>query len=386
MKLFLPLNVYEAALERIRWVFDEFPNVTVDFSGGKDSTVVLNLALQVAEEKGRLPLKVCFLDQEAEWQSVIDYIRVIMNDPRVDPMWLQLPFKIFNATSSTDPWLMCWAPGEEWMRDKEPNAITVNTYGTDRFKDMFDAIPRTDYPNEKAVRLAGVRASESPARMKGLTSYETYKGATWGRKQDEKRGHYTLYPLYDWTDTDIWKAIHVNKWRYCPIYDAMFQHGVPFNQMRVSNLHHETAVTVLYYLQEIEADTWNKLVFRLSGINTAGKMKADMFVPKVLPSMFKDWAEYRDHLLDKLVTDPAIQTKMAANFVKQAKDWDDEKVLRDLHRNQVSQVLTNDWEGVKFSSFVASHASTRINAGSKTTSKYGGWRQTSMEDGNKELA
>jgi predicted phosphoadenosine phosphosulfate sulfurtransferase len=59
-------TVYEMALERIEYIFDEFENVSVNFSGGKDSTVTLNLALTVAEKKGRLPLKVMFIDQEAE--------------------------------------------------------------------------------------------------------------------------------------------------------------------------------------------------------------------------------------------------------------------------------------------------------------------------------
>lgn len=84
LKIYLKETVYDAALDRMRYLFGEFPNVVVSFSGGKDSTVILNLALKVAEEMGRLPLKVLFLDQEAEWDCVIDYIRRVMNDPRVE--------------------------------------------------------------------------------------------------------------------------------------------------------------------------------------------------------------------------------------------------------------------------------------------------------------
>ena len=65
MKIYNNQNVLDAALNRIRFLFDEFPNVIVGFSGGKDSTATLNLCLQVAEEKKRLPLKVLFIDQEA---------------------------------------------------------------------------------------------------------------------------------------------------------------------------------------------------------------------------------------------------------------------------------------------------------------------------------
>ena len=48
MNIYLNKNVYEAAKERIRFVYEEFKNVIVNFSGGKDSTTVLHLALEVA--------------------------------------------------------------------------------------------------------------------------------------------------------------------------------------------------------------------------------------------------------------------------------------------------------------------------------------------------
>ena len=100
MKMFKKTNVWDESLARIRMLFDEFPTVIVGFSGGKDSTIVFNLAMMVAKEKNRLPLPVLFLDQEAEWQGTIDYVTTIMTDSRVEPMWYQMPMVITNNASS----------------------------------------------------------------------------------------------------------------------------------------------------------------------------------------------------------------------------------------------------------------------------------------------
>lgn len=170
MKIYSDKNVFDEALERIRYLFDEFEEVVVGFSGGKDSTVVLNLAIQVAREKGRLPLKLLFVDQEAEWQTVIDYVRTQMDRDEVEPMWFQMPIRIFNATSTKDPWLMCWEEGREWMRPKEADAYTVNKYGTDRFHDIFGGIFDVEFSDKKTCYLAGVRTEESPARHTSLTT------------------------------------------------------------------------------------------------------------------------------------------------------------------------------------------------------------------------
>lgn len=356
MRYYLSDNVFDAAIKRIEYIFDEFENVIVSFSGGKDSTVVLNLALMVAERRGRLSLKVCFLDQEAEWQTVIDYIRVVMADPRIEPMWFQMPIRLFNATSSKEPWLYCWeeTPGVKWMREKEPIARTENIYGTPSFIDLFNKILDHEFQGQKACDLTGVRGEESPKRMKGLTTHATYKHVTWGKQRDKKKGQYAFHPIYDWSYTDVWTAIHKFRWPYCAIYDYQWQHGLAVQNMRVSNLHHETAVTTLFYLQEIEQDTWNKLCVRLPGVQAAGQLKGDSFTtPKDLPYMFADWREYRDHLLKNLIQEDTAREKFRVKFGKMDVFYTLLPDKTDMYRHQITSILCNDyhftrlhgWEG-----------------------------------------
>jgi predicted phosphoadenosine phosphosulfate sulfurtransferase len=345
-------NVFDVALARFKWIYNEFENVIVNVSGGKDSTVVMHLALLAAEEAGRLPVNVRFIDQEAEWQSVIDYVRYAMHLPNVRPYWLQVPFEIFNATSTAQEWLYAWEPGADWIRPKEPDSIHENTFGTVRFADLFEAHTNALWGSAPAVHIAGVRCQESPSRRVGLTTFATYKWVTWGNHSNKRRPHYTLYPIYDWNYTDVWKAIHEHGWKYCTLYDSMYQHGVPLAQMRVSNVHHATAVKSLYYLQEIEADTWDRVVSRVRGVNTVAHLQKGFFMPSELPPMFSDWREYRDHILEHLVTDDIRREEMRARYAKMEKAFHP-VVHHEMLRCQIKAILTNDWWGVAEETFTA---------------------------------
>lgn len=378
MRIYMQQNVYEAALDRMRFIFSEFPHVVPTMSGGKDSTVVLHLALQVAEEMGRLPLPVLFIDQEAEWLPVIDYIRSVFQDPRVKPVWLQVPIHYTMGTSgiSDERFFFSWDPALEgqWMREKEPDSIHENTFGTDRFKKMFRAWLRTTYPDEKACTLGGVRTEESPARFLGLTCKPKYKWVTWGSHNEHTKTavpHYTFYPIYDWTYQDVWKAIHEHKWPYCELYDRMYRYGLPVLRMRVSSVNHELGQMSLFYMHEMDPETWELALQRLQGANALAKMgRSEYFVFK-LPRAFRNWREYRDYLTENLITDPDIRQRFIDRFKQ-----DDQKLLagkynfRDpetLWYAHINTVTTMDTE---FSGLGTFEAAARRFATPRTDLKY----------------
>lgn len=359
MKIYTGETVLEAARKRMAFVFDEFDQIYVAFSGGKDSTVTLHLALEEARRRDRLPVKVLFVDQEAEWKSTIDYVRDVMHRDDVDPYWLQVPIKISNSASVDEDaeWLQCWQEGAQWMRPQEPDSIKINRFGTDRFKEMFDHVLATYHPDQKACIVGGVRAEESPGRRFALTKAPKYKWVTWCKRLKAKGGHphFSFYPIWDWTYKDVWKYIHDSGAAYCKVYDYMYQHGVPAFNMRVSNLHHETAVKSLYYMQEVEQDTWEALSNRLGGVHVARNLgHANQFsAPKKLPWMFKSWIEYRDHLLDKLIGNPEHQAIYRREFARLDRIFE-RMVKRDrLTKVQIVTLLANDFHLTKCHNFIS---------------------------------
>jgi len=356
MKTFNDQSVFEASLDRIRYLFDEFPNIIVAFSGGKDSTVVFNLAMIVAREKHRLPLRVAWIDQEAEYQATVDYTRSIMYRSDVHPMWFQIPIQISNTTSPTEQWLQVWEENAEWIRPKDSISIKKNVYGTHRFYDLFTRILAYHFPASPACIIGGVRSEESPSRHGSLTNQATYKWITWGKIQNKAWNQYTFYPVYDWTYTDVWKSIHDNAWEYNKMYDHFYQYGVPIRDMRISNVHHETAIRHLYMLQELEPATWNALTKRLQGVNTAGTGKKDFFsVPKKIPWMFESWHEYKDYLLANLVVDPEIAVLFRERFagIESRYNKGNPLVNDSLYREMAVSIVANDYHMVKFKNWEA---------------------------------
>lgn len=349
MRIYSKQNVYEAAIERINYLYDEFDNVVVSFSGGKDSTVVLEMALEVARKRNRLPVPVLFIDQEAEWQGTVDYVKEVMYRKEVKPYWYQMPIVITNNASSTSRYHQCWneEEKEDWLHPQDDISIKENKYGTDRFHDLFTAIAKVDFP-ENTCYLAGVRTEEAPKRYMALTSSRTYKHITWGKYLDKKRGQYTFYPLYDWSYTDIWKYIHVNAVNYNKVYDDYYRHGVRINDMRISNLHHETALKSLTLVQEIEPETWNKIAKKIDGANTIKHIQKNSFTcPKELPYMFEDWKEYALHLADNLIFEDNLKDLLKRKLESQI-FYDVEPIRDAFWRIIINTILSSDFDFTKY--------------------------------------
>ena len=99
---YLPQDVFEAAYQRLQFLFEEFDNIFVSFSGGKDSGLLLNLVLDF--QKRHYPEKrigVFHQDFEAQYSVTTEYVERtfarIEND--VEPYWVCLPMATRTAMS-----------------------------------------------------------------------------------------------------------------------------------------------------------------------------------------------------------------------------------------------------------------------------------------------
>ncbi|MBI4234510.1 MAG: phosphoadenosine phosphosulfate reductase family protein [Chloroflexi bacterium] len=99
----LAVDVFTAARERIRHVYNIYDQVVVSYSGGKDSTCILELAMQVARELGKLPVDVLFFDEEVLLPETEAMVMRTRARPEVDLKWVCGQVGYWDASSNENP-------------------------------------------------------------------------------------------------------------------------------------------------------------------------------------------------------------------------------------------------------------------------------------------
>lgn len=396
MKVYSKKSVYEKSLERIEWVFNEFKgHIVVGCSGGKDSTVVMELALEVVRKlksSGVLPkdyrLKVMWLDQEVEWTRTREYIEDIAKNRQdeIELYWIQCYFNLgHNGSLDEVNKLNCWdtnfngtycQPLSEYAYDKlyiddKNYPVSINelnkhrklvndrwvydndfnyiNYNPNSFYKIFEDIYSWINGGKSYAVLQGVKASESPKRSLELTHQLGYKGITWSCTSGKNKEGVRFSPIYDWSLTDNFVYFYKSKCKYNKIYDEFLQFGIPPAKMRVSSLIHETSIghnaTIV---QELDRELYNRMCDRLPGISTYSQLQEKTQEVK-LPVNFKDYEEYGKYLIENIMVEKnkhyfyeMYQTK----FYLEHKD--DINIKTILDKCIVESILTKDVDKTKF--------------------------------------
>ena len=275
-------NVYELTQERLKMIFEEFDNIYISFSGGKDSGVLLNLCIDYIRQNSlKRKIGIFHMDYEVQYSMTIDYVNRVLETNRdiLDVYRICVPFRVTTCTSMYQSY---WRPWDEqkkeaWVREMPKDAMKVDKFPFYNRK-MWDYDFQIEFSRwlhlQKAARrtccLVGIRTQESYNRWRTIYRgvKKQYKNCMWSTEIDENV--YNLYPLYDWKTEDIWVANGKFGWDYNKLYDLYYQAGVSLDRQRVASPFINEAIESLALYKVIDPDTWGKMIGRVNGIGFAG--------------------------------------------------------------------------------------------------------------------
>lgn len=315
-KKYLDKNVYEAALERIEYIFKEFDNVLVAFSCGKDSGVMLNLCYDYAKKHDLLnKMAMYYMDYEADYKDTDEFAYRSFNEnfKGIKKYWLCLPISAQCSCSMTDSYWTPWDKDKKdlWVKEMPKSKYVINEDNVpfDFVKESYGKDTRIDFSKwfssqyGKTAVLVGIRCDESLNRLAIVTSQHRanmYKGLKYTNKLNDNT--YVFYPIYDWTTDDVWIANAKFEYDYNKAYDLMYQSGMSVSQMRIASPFHSCGQSTLKLYRVLSPNTWGKMISRVNGVNFMniyGGTVATGYKKATKPKNFT-WKQYAEFLLNTL--------------------------------------------------------------------------------------
>jgi len=278
MKKYIDINVYEAFKKRVNYIFDEFELVYFSFSGGKDSSVMLQLANIEAEKRNR-SFDVFYVDYEAQYKATIDHVYELKTLSQIRDFYhLCLPFNSHNASSVFQPHWQPWSQKDKakWVRDMPKDCINEfnHPFGDlfvpgEEVEDFMYKFPKwlmQKHNKDKVACCVGIRTDESMNRFRSIAfGKNLYKGLNWTTKINPQV--YNIYPLYDWRTEDIWHAVSKFNLKFNEAYEMMYKNGMGIHEQRICQPYGADQRVSLNQWASLEPETWHKVVNRVSGAN-----------------------------------------------------------------------------------------------------------------------
>jgi sulfate adenylyltransferase subunit 2 len=203
------LQALEAeAIHIIREVAAEFERPVLLFSGGKDSAVMLHLAIK-AFAPARMPFPVMHVDTGHNFPEVIAY-----RDRRVAEAGLRLV--VASVQDAIDAGTVVEETGPRASRNRLQTVPLLEAIGEHRFDAVFGGARRDEEKARAKERMFSFRDDFGQWDPKNQRPelWNLYNGR---HRQGE---HIRVFPLSNWTELDIWQYIAAEQVELPPIYYA----------------------------------------------------------------------------------------------------------------------------------------------------------------------
>lgn len=259
-------RVDAAARERLKLVNERASAVYLSFSGGKDSTAMLEMALECVDPR---KLHVVFFDTESETPDTHAFVERTKIAVEVSHgatfHWVYGNYLVRNATKQygyglftayeREPFL--WQPPVDAERFDAPERTI--TWVRDAWLKT-----RAKAHDGEVWQLIGITKFESLNRLMATTKERkgNKDGLTW-TTVDKRAGVVKAYPMFDWRASDVAQFIRGGELGVNDYYRKMFKAtGKPISMIRTENVLHGCGLRELRIIQKTYPDFWAKLVER----------------------------------------------------------------------------------------------------------------------------
>ncbi len=316
-KIYLEKNVLDATFERLEYIFDHFENIYFSVSGGKDSSVMVQLANMVAKRKNR-KFDVLYIDFEAQYRLTIEHVYELKKLSQIRNFYhVALPMALRNAVSILQPKWICWEEESKdlWVRELPKDSINIKNCPFKWFRkgEEFEEfiIQFADWYQKRyggsVACGVGIRCDESLNRFRtiafdGKIMYDNKRWTTKIRFNDKYIDVYNFYPIYDWKTEDIWGAVSKFDLMYNQVYEFMYKNGLSIHEQRLCQPYGDDQKNGLDQFKALEYDTWEKVVNRVNGVNFGNiycRTTALGNLRSCKPD-FMTWMEYTVFLLESI--------------------------------------------------------------------------------------
>lgn len=254
------LDVVEIARRRILNIFNNGVPVYMSFSGGKDSLCLAHIVLSLIQQGKINPkqLTVQFIDEEAifpcmetttiEWRKMFLLVGAKFE-------WFCIEVKHYNCFNAltNDESFVCWDSTKKdvWVRQPPPFAIRNHPLLRPRKDAYQDFLPRITIDG---ITIVGIRTAESIQRLQNIATMTRAKSKITNKKQ--------LFPIYDWSDKDVWLYLKNNKVKIPEIYLFLWQSGTSKGHLRVSQFFSVDTAKSLVKMNEYYPDLMERIIKR----------------------------------------------------------------------------------------------------------------------------